>query len=45
LQARVTHAYGLDERDFIHVLGTFPIVPAEERDAARHAFQRVRYEL
>ena len=35
LQARVTHAYGLDERDLVHVLGTFPIVP--ERRARRGA--------
>ena len=42
LQARVTHAYGLDERDFIHVLTTFPLVPEDERDAALHAFRRVR---
>jgi len=45
LQARVTHAYGLDERDFVHVLATFPIVPNEERDAALHAFRCAGYEL
>ena len=45
LQARVTHAYGLDERDFMHVLGTFPIVPEDERDAALHVFRCARYEL
>ena len=45
LQARVTRAYGLDERDLIHVLGTFPIVPQEERDDALRAFRRVRDEL
>ena len=45
LQARVTQAYGLDDRDLAHLLSTFPIVPDEERDAALRAFRRVRYEL
>ena len=42
LQARVTRAYGLDEPDFVHVLATFPLVPEDERNAALHAFRRVR---
>jgi N-6 DNA Methylase/Eco57I restriction-modification methylase len=39
LQAQVTRAYGLDEDDFAYVLGTFPIVLAEERRAALAAFR------
>jgi hypothetical protein len=39
LQARVTRAYGLDEDDLIHVLSTFPLVPAMEREAALRAFR------
>jgi hypothetical protein len=45
LQARVTHAYGLDEDDLIHVLATFPLVPEDERDGALRVFRRVRDEL
>ena len=45
LQARVTRAYGLDERDLVHVLATFPLVPEDERNAALDAFRRVRDEL
>jgi Eco57I restriction-modification methylase len=45
LQARVTRAYGLDERDLVHVLGTFPLVKEDERNAALQAFRRVRDEL
>jgi hypothetical protein len=29
LQALVTRLYGLDERDFEHILGTFPLIPEE----------------
>jgi hypothetical protein len=42
LHARVTRAYGLDEDDFVHVLGTFPLVSADERAAALSAFRGVR---
>jgi hypothetical protein len=45
LQARVTLAYGLDDRDLVHVLGTFPLVPEVEREDALAAFRRVRDEL
>jgi hypothetical protein len=45
LQARVTHAYALDDEDLIHVLSTFPLVPEDERRATRDAFLRVRDEL
>jgi hypothetical protein len=42
LQARVTVAYGLDDDDLTHVLGTFPLVPEVDRTAALAAFRRVR---
>jgi hypothetical protein len=45
LQAHVTLAYGLDEEDLVHVLATFPIIPAHERTAALAAFRVVRDEL
>jgi hypothetical protein len=35
-------AYGLDETDLVHVLGTFPLVAEDERNAALTAFRRVR---
>jgi hypothetical protein len=38
LQARVARLYGLDAAEFRHVVGTFPLVPIEERDAALSAF-------
>ena len=38
-------AYGLDEADLIHVLGTFPLVPQRERSDALTAFRRVRDEI
>jgi hypothetical protein len=38
LQARVAHLYRLDRCEFEHVLGTFPLVPADERAAALAAF-------
>jgi hypothetical protein len=41
LQARVTHAYGLDDRDLVHVLSTFPLVPEDERHATLAAFRAV----
>jgi hypothetical protein len=42
LHAHVARAYGLDEIDLVHVLGTFPLVPADERTAALRAFRGVR---
>jgi hypothetical protein len=45
LHARVTSAYQLDEEDLIHVLGTFPLVPEEERNSALDAFRRMRDKL
>jgi hypothetical protein len=38
LQARVARLYGLDRSEFRHVLGTFPLIPEEERDAAMAVF-------
>jgi hypothetical protein len=40
LQGRVAHAYALEDDDLIHILSTFPLVPEEERHAARRAFLR-----
>ena len=45
LQARVAHIYGLQEDDLAWILTTFPLVPAEERDAALTAFRYVGNEL
>ena len=42
LHARSALLYGLDEEDLVHVLGTFPLMPARERTAALDAFRRVR---
>ena len=38
LQARVAWLYSLTAAEFQHVLGTFPLVDAEERAAASRAF-------
>jgi hypothetical protein len=38
LQARVARLYGLSPGEFRHVLATFPLVSAEEREAAEVAF-------
>jgi len=38
LHARAARLYGLDRDDLLHVLGTFPLVPIEERDAVLSAF-------
>jgi hypothetical protein len=38
LQAAAAGLYGLDQPQFQHVLGTFPLVPRAERDAAMAAF-------
>jgi len=42
LQARVAWLYSLTAVEFQHVLGTFPLVDAEERAAALHAFSERR---
>jgi hypothetical protein len=40
LNAIVARLYGLTRDDFAHVLGTFPLVPEAERDAALDVFRR-----
>ena len=42
IHGRSAVAYGLGEADLVHVLGTFPLVPERERQAALAAFLRVR---
>ena len=41
LQARVARLYQLTLEEFEHVLATFPLVPAEERDLARREFLKM----
>ena len=38
LQARVAHLYQLSAAEFAHVVGTFPLIPQAERDAALEQF-------
>jgi hypothetical protein len=38
LQATAAHLYGLDREEFAHVLESFPLVEAAEREAALRAF-------
>jgi methylase of polypeptide subunit release factors len=45
VHGRSALAYRLDEADFVHVLGTFPLVAERERQAALDAFRRVRDEI
>jgi hypothetical protein len=40
LHARAARLYGLTAEDFAHVLGTFPLIPDVERDAALRAFEQ-----
>jgi hypothetical protein len=42
IHGRSAVLYGLDEADLVHVLGTFPLVPEAERQAALIAYRRVR---
>jgi hypothetical protein len=42
LNALVAEMYQLDEREFAHILTTFPLVPLAERDAALREFQKRR---
>jgi hypothetical protein len=42
LNALVAEIYQLDEREFAHILATFPLVPLEDRDAASREFQKRR---
>jgi hypothetical protein len=41
LQAEVARLYALTVEEYAHVLGTFPLVPSEERDGALDAFRRL----
>lgn len=41
LQARAAHLYGCTAAEFRHVLGTFPLVPKEDRDMAEETFGRM----
>jgi hypothetical protein len=38
LQASVAQLYGLTRSDFAHILGTFPLIPHEERESALAEF-------
>jgi hypothetical protein len=38
LQARAAQGYGVSERQFRHIVGTFPLLAAEQRDEAVRAF-------
>jgi hypothetical protein len=42
LQGLAARLYGLSQEEFAHVLGTFPLVPAEVRAAALDAFGELR---
>ncbi len=39
LQALAARLYGLTDADFAHILGTFPLIPIEVRDAALARFR------
>jgi hypothetical protein len=39
LDGIVAHLYGLTEDEFVHILGTFPLVKQDVKDAALKAFQ------
>ena len=41
LDGRVAHLYGLSESEFTHILGTFPLVAQEVKDAALAEFRRL----
>ncbi|WP_415791733.1 helix-turn-helix domain-containing protein [Deinococcus saxicola] len=41
LDGRVAHLYGLTEAEFTHILGTFPLVAQEVKDAAMAEFKRL----
>jgi hypothetical protein len=40
LNARVAQLYQLSIREFEHILGTFPLIPLEERRRALHTFRK-----
>lgn len=41
LDGLVAHLYGLSEEEFVHILGTFPLVPDPVKVAAHNAFRDV----
>jgi hypothetical protein len=41
LDGLVAHLYGLSEAEFVHILGTFPIVPDPVKIAAHNAYRDV----
>jgi len=41
LDGMVAHLYGLNEDDFAHILGTFPLVDEPVKQAARNAFRDI----
>jgi hypothetical protein len=42
LQALVARLYGLSSEDFDHILGTFPLIAAQTKEAARALFNDIR---
>jgi hypothetical protein len=42
LNASVAHLYALSASEYEHVLGTFPLIPREEREQCFQEFERVR---
>ena len=41
LDGLVAHLYGLTEAEFVHILGTFPLVPQPVKVAAHNAYRDV----
>ena len=41
LDARIAHLYGLTEKEFTHILSTFPLVAQETKDAALAEFRKI----
>lgn len=41
LDGLVAHLYGLTEEEFAHILSTFPLVPAEVKEAAMQAYRNL----
>ena len=41
LDALIAHLYGLTEKEFTHILTTFPLVPQETKDAALAEFRKM----
>jgi hypothetical protein len=39
LDGLIAHLYGLTEAEFVHILGTFPLVPAPVKVAAQNAYR------